>query len=105
MINQIFLYFGDIKPSTRPKLLSILNDVHKLGMLKIELAATVDWGEPFVKACYHLEGDGPLVLDCFEVIYKVIAGVNANHAPNVEAIARSLTGAPPSNAQCQQWID
>ena len=109
VINQIFLYFGDIKPfldknedvgpATRPKLLSILNDVHKISMLKIELAATVGWGEPFVKACYHLEGDSPLGLECFEVLDGVIASVNANHAPNVEAIARSLTGASPSN-QC-----
>ena len=29
---------------------------------------SVDWGEPFVKACYHLESDGPLTLECCEVI-------------------------------------
>ena len=77
----------DISPATWPKLLSILNDAQKFGMLKIELASTVDWGEPLVKACYHLEGDGLLVLDCFEVIDGVIAGVIADHAPYVEAVA------------------
>ena len=83
-------YFGDIKPfldknedigpATWPKLLSILNDVQKFGMLKIDsgLGGAI---------CYHLEGDGPLVLDCFEVIDGVVAGVIANHAPYVEAIA------------------
>ena len=31
---------------------------------------TVDWGEPFVKATYFLEGDGPLALECYEAIQK-----------------------------------
>ena len=26
--------------------------------LQIEMAATVDWDEPSVQACYRLEGDG-----------------------------------------------
>ena len=29
--------------------------------LKLELAATIDVGEHFVKATYFLEGDGPLI--------------------------------------------
>lgn len=64
VMKQIMLYFGDIKPflesnedigpATRPRLLGIFNDSQKLALLRIELAATIDWGEPFVKACYHL---------------------------------------------------
>ena len=34
----------------------------KNSLLKIELVAAVDAGEPFVKATYNLEGDGPLAL-------------------------------------------
>ena len=55
------------------------------------MVATVDWGEPFVKACYHLEGDGPLALDCFETIGQVIASVATENIPNVRAIAQKLT--------------
>ena len=112
VVKQLLEYFGDIKPfldrnedigpATRPKLLSIMNDSQKLCTLKIEIAATVDWGEPFVKACYHLEGDGPLVFDCFETIDQVIAGVNAEHTPNVDAIAQFVSNG--SMSTCQQWI-
>ena len=66
---------------------------------------TVHWGEPFVKACYFLEGDGPLALECYESITKVSATIQVGHTPNVQAVARQLTGgAPPSSPQHQQLI-
>ena len=34
----------------------------------MELAISLDAGEPFVKATYQLEGDGPLVLSAYEEI-------------------------------------
>ena len=52
----------DIGPALRPKLLEVLRNPQKCAYLHIELAAVVDWGEPFVKACYFLEGDGPFWL-------------------------------------------
>ena len=42
----------------------------------VELAITVDAGEAFVKACYTLEGDGPLVLSCYEVLSTVKASIH-----------------------------
>ena len=78
VMKQMFLYFGDIAPflneiddigsALRPKLLDVLNNSQKCASLRIELAGIVDWGEPFVKACYFLEGDGPLAVDCYEAI-------------------------------------
>ena len=66
---------------------------------------TVHWGEPFVKACYFLEGDGPLALECYESITKVSATIQVGHTPNVQAVARQLTGgAPPSSPQHLQLI-
>lgn len=44
--------------------------------LQEEMAATVDWGEPFVKACYKLEGDGSLALDCYELVDTVVASTS-----------------------------
>ncbi len=62
-MKQVMLYFGDLKsfldsnedigPATHPKLLAVLNNSQQLALLRIELAATIDCGEPFVKACYH----------------------------------------------------
>ena len=65
VMRQLMVYFGDllsfleenddVAPACRLKLLGIIHDSDKLAHLKIELAATVDIGEPFVKACYYLE--------------------------------------------------
>ena len=97
VIKQVMLYFGDIEPfllenedigpALRPKLLAFFQEPQTKSKLQVEMAATVDWGEPFVKACYHLEGDGPLALGCFETIDQVIASVATENIPNVRATA------------------
>ena len=46
-----------MSPVTKTKLLSFFSDSSKKDNLQIELAAIVDYGEPFVKATYKLEGD------------------------------------------------
>ena len=51
-----------IGPPCRPKLLEILRDARCRAMFKVEFTDTIDYGEPFVKACYFLEGNGHLVL-------------------------------------------
>lgn len=48
--------------------MEILNDPPKNRKLQMELAITIDFGEPFVKATYKLEGDGPLALSAYEEI-------------------------------------
>ena len=56
---------------TSAKLLAIMCDVRKKLALQLELAAVIDIGIHFVKATYDLEGDGPLVFSCFEIIERV----------------------------------
>ena len=95
----IKLFFGDVElflrenddigPTLRPKLLALFDDPHTKSKLQIEMAATVDWGEPFVKACYVLEGDGPLVLRCYEVIDRVRQSIVTENIPNVRHFPRS----------------
>ena len=68
-------------------------------MEQVETAATVDWGEPFVKTCYYLEGDGPLALDCYEVIDQVIIASVAT-----ENMAEMLTKQPHSHPLHEQWV-
>ena len=101
VMKQLLEQFGDISPFLssdedfasviKPKLLAILADPQQSRLLQLELAATIDAGEPFVKATYRLEGDGPLALECFEVITMVQASISSNHHPNVIAVAQQLS--------------
>lgn len=108
VFNQLLLQFAEIQPfldkndvgqATRKKLIAMLQDSQKLVTLKIELAAIVDWGEPFVKATYNLEGDGPLAFTCFDIVQSVTAAIHVANTPNVNALVRSLTSSPAVNQQ------
>lgn len=46
---------SDVSPATWAKLLTFFSDPSKKVCLHIQLAAIIDWGEPFVKAMYKLE--------------------------------------------------
>jgi len=59
-------------------------------MLQIELAIILDFGEPFVTAMYQLEGNGPLALDCFEIVHSLSTSIQLCCAPNFEATAKKL---------------
>ena len=92
-----------LSPATRNKLLQIMADPLKNARLQIELAAVIDAGEPFVKATYTLEGDGPLALNCYEVLSTLSAGIHVQHYPNLLAVAQKISGCNP--ALKQQWVD
>ena len=102
VVKMVMSYFGNIEPflcrnddtgpTLRPKLLPFSADQQKPGLLQLEIAATVDLGEPFVKACYFLEGDGPLAFECYEAIERVSASLCVGNTPNVHAIAQRLSG-------------
>ena len=94
----------DIGPALRPKLLAFFHDPQSKSKLEVEMATTVDWGEPFVKACYHLEGDSPLALDCSETIDQVKASVATENIPNVRAVAQKLTRKPPTHPLHEHWV-
>ena len=104
VMQQLLVQFGDIKPflvknsdigpSTRPKLLFFFDDSQKLNHLKIELAAVVDWGEPFVKATYKLEGDVHLAFTCYEAIQEVVTSIEVANIPNVQAVVRDISPSP-----------
>ena len=105
--------FGDVLPflqeqielssTTRRKLVQILEDPVKKSRLQVELAAVIDAGEPFVKATYVLEGDGPLALKCYEVVSRLFAGIHVQHFPNLLAVAQVISGGNPTRKQ--QWVD
>ena len=105
VMHQLFLMFEDVRlflmnnadigPACRRKLLQILNDPQQNSLLQIELAATIDLGQVFVKATYRLEGSGALVFECYEVIKGIIATIHTAHYPNVQA----------NNVHQQQWVN
>ena len=90
-LEQFLKRNDDVAPATRTKLLSFFSEPSKKANLQIELAATMDYGEPFVKATYTLEGDGPLALECHEIIECLSTSVELAHAPNVEAVAQTVS--------------
>ena len=47
----------------------------KFNHLKIKPAAVIDYGEPFVKDTYKLEGDGPLTFICYEAIQDIVTSI------------------------------
>ena len=117
VIKQVMTYFGDIQSflrgnqdigsSLRSKLLAFSSDSQTTGKLKIEIAAAIDWGrdEPFVKACYHLEGDEPLALECYEVVDQVLSSIAVENIPNVRAVSQVLSGGqPPAFKSCASTV-
>ena len=80
------------------KLPQIINDPQQLVLLKMQLAATVDSMEPFVKAICNLEGDGP-----YQELRTVEASIASAYYLDVNALAYVFAG---NNVPLkQQWTD
>ena len=90
-------------PPTRLKLLELLDDPPTHRKLKIELAITVDAGEPFVKATYQLEGDGPLVFSAYDEICNLRATISNEYYPNVSAVAKDLSTVSSQSTQLMKY--
>ena len=105
--HQLMVQFGDVTrfveeakdakvcPQLPPQLQAILSEPQRPMNLKLELAATIDVGEHFVKATYFLEGDGPLVFTCYERLSAVSQFCQAPCFPNVRAIATAIAEEDP----------
>lgn len=94
-----FLCENELAPANRRKIPAILDDPQKRSCLQVELAVVIDVGEQFVKATYSLEGDGPLVFSCFEVLSNVDASIR-----NTVAIIEQISGLAGSIISSQQWL-
>ena len=111
VIRHLHDAFGDVPsflesddlPASKSKLLEILNDPPKNRKLQMEIAVTVDAGEPFVKATYRLEGDGPLVFTAYEEISTLRATISNAYYPNTNAVATKLSSGRTTYKQ--QLID
>ena len=54
---------------------------------------SLDYGENLVKATYDLEGDGPLIFHCFEIIDTLCIAIKRldGRSLNAEAVANDLS--------------
>lgn len=91
---------NDIANKNCEKLLDLLKN--KGTELIIELSVLIDAGEPFVKACYKLEGDGELAAVCYDIL---CSSVQVKHWPNPVAVARRLAEDFNTPGLQQQLID
>lgn len=116
VLQEVLQCFGDVQPfleelscspSARQHLLDILTDNHQAvpnsnEVFRMELAAAIDGGRPFVMTTYTLEGDGPLVLTVYDRLQEIIASTTDIHFPNIMAVAKSI--APNNQARQQELI-
>ena len=103
MMNQVGVHFGDILPflqenqdasaSTNRQLRSILESPDQSRILRLQLAAMMDVGKHFVQGTYALEGDGPLVLECYSKLQAITTALAQNELPNLKAAAREIAEA------------
>ena len=55
--------------------------------------------EPFVKATYKLEGDGPLSLEAYQQLGILFASVSTHYYPNIAAVAKAEANGNASHEQ------
>ena len=98
-----FLTNVDVAPKSCEKV-QLLCRIDATNLL-IEFAVTVDAGESFIKACYTLEGDGPLALSCYEVLSTVRASIQVKHWPNTRALVQRFAAEHqiPALEQLEWW--
>ena len=65
----------------------------------------MDAGEPFVKATYRLEGDGPLVFSAYEEICNLRATISNEYYPNVSAVAKDLSTVSSQSTQLMKYAN
>lgn len=82
-----FLKTADLPEVTKKKLTDICGQPQQQALLKIEFVATVDPMEPFVKATYHLEGDGLLALRAYHELRIVESSIVNAYYPNSIAVS------------------
>ena len=94
-----FLERDDLPPAISTEFLQVLDYPAKTRKLRIEIATQVDAMEPFVKATYKLEGDGPLSLEAYQQLSILFASVSTHHYPNATAVAKAEANGNVSHEQ------
>lgn len=102
VLAQVLRYFGDVEPfltncewspAARRHCLAILHNEtaeNSADLFQVELAVTIDAGEPFVKKTYILEGDGPLSTNAYQHLQEVATAAQDAYYPNVAAVVKKI---------------
>ena len=77
------------------------HQTRKMCCTKVELAAIIDAGKPFVQGTYKLESNGPVALQCYEIINSVTAAVEM--AYYLQAIISSISRDPNVQQQLKSY--
>lgn len=93
---------ADVAPKSQEKLLNLVRT--QSDQFLIELAVDIDAGEPFVKATSSLEGDGPLALNCYDILNEVKAAIQVHHWPNRTAVARRIANEQHPEQYWMQYV-
>ena len=115
VLEQLLVQFGDVEeflknenlgsPHIWSKVLATFTDIQKRAYLEIELAAVIDWGKPFVTATYSLEGDGPLIMNSYDIVETMKSAIHASNTPNVHGVIRRLSSKMPTFQKSQNLFD
>lgn len=70
----------------------------------LDVIATPDGGEPFVKKTYSVEEDGPLVVTAYDSIKDLENCVRLTHMSNANRIASDLAAIAENNLEKQQLL-
>ena len=99
-----FIWESEENSATRRRLRQCVDDLPTRARLQMQLAATVEFGEPFVQATYRLEGDGPLSMKVYEEMRSLSNFANAEllHQPSSAAMARTLSNG--NDDHYQAWM-
>ena len=52
------------------------------------MAPSLDAGREPVRATYSIEGDRPVVYECYECVQAVLKSIHIQHYPNTDALAQ-----------------
>ena len=101
-----FVASADLSPAAKLKLQNIMTTPSLKSQLMVKLAITIDAGEPFIKATYFLEGDGPLVFSCYERIQALRVSVSTAYYPNTSAVINKVAhGNPVLHQQFRDYAE
>ena len=67
-----------------------MEDERGFQQLRLELAVTIDSGEPFVTRTYLLEGDGELIIAAYKYLREVATACALQNYPLLEAVAQDV---------------
>ena len=80
LFGDVMKFISDVEDNsvTKRRLKQSIADLEARARIQIQLAVTVEFGEPFVQATYRLEGDAALCLNAYEEVSTLTQFTNTD---------------------------